>query len=95
MTLEIIQFIRETVINLTFMIRIVLQMKNTIEQNTFAYASNKQKNNLDRMYVYIIHKRFLTIVIMEIYAAQEFSELQRIFLEFIRFYFDLAFLSFY
>ena len=47
------------------------------------------------MYVYIINKRFLTIIIMEIYAAQEFSELQRIFLEFIRFYFDLAFLSFY
>ena len=54
------------------MIRIVLQMQITIK--TFAYASNKQKNNLDRMYVYIIHKRFLTIVIMEIYAAQEFSE---------------------
>ena len=76
------------------MIRIVLQMQITMEK-TFAYASNKQKNNLDRMYVYIIHKRFLTIVITEIYAAQKFSELQRIFLEFIQFYsFHIAFYRF-
>ena len=40
------------------MIRIVLQMQITIEQKTFLYASNKQKNNLDRMYVYITHKRY-------------------------------------
>ena len=76
------------------MIRLVLQMQITIEQKTFLYASNKQKNNLDRMYVYIIHKRFVTIVIMEIYAAQKFSELQRIFLSLSSFI-SYSFLSFY